>query len=76
MTPPRENVFDLEAHRPGYSMGRIRAALAGRYDAAQLSDDESLIFDDLLGEAMGTVETPAAHAFWVSFEGQRNTDIE
>lgn len=57
-------------------MARIRAALAGRYNAALLSEDEELIFDDLLGDAMGTIETPAAHVFWASFEGQRNTDIE
>lgn len=67
---------DLESYRPGYSMARIRAALAGRFDAAQLSDDEYLIFDDLLGDVMGTIETPAARAFWASFEYQRNTDIE
>lgn len=75
MTPPRENVVDLEAHRPGYSMARIRAALAGRYDAALLSDDEERIFDDLLGEAIGAIETPAARVFWASFDGQPNTDI-
>lgn len=57
-------------------MARIRAALAGRYDAALLSEDEELIFDDLLGDAMGEIETPAASAFWASFEGQRNTDLE
>ena len=69
-------MYDLESYRPGYSMARIRAALAGRFDAAQLSDDEYLIFDDLLDDVIGTVETPAACAFWASFENQRNTDIE
>lgn len=73
---PSSNVRDLESYRPGYSMARVRAALMGRFDAAELSDDEERIFDDLLGEAMGTVGTPAARAFWVSFEGQRNTDVE
>lgn len=72
--PTSRNMCDLESYRPGYSMARIRAALAGRFDAGELSDDEERIFDDLLGEAMGTIETPAACAFWASFNGQPNTD--
>jgi hypothetical protein len=44
---------------PGFTTERIRAALAGEYDAMLLSGDETVIFDDLLGEAMGSVMTPA-----------------
>lgn len=73
--PPGKAMRDLESYRPGYSMARIRAALAGRYDAALLSDDEFLIFDDLLDDVMGMAQTPVACAFWASFEGQPNTDI-
>lgn len=75
MSRLRDNVRDLESHRRGYSMARLRAALAGRFDAADLPDDESLIFDDHLDEAMWTIETPAARTLWTSFEGQPNTDI-
>lgn len=57
-----------------FTMDRIRAALAGEYEAALLSDDEALIFDELVGEAMGTVMTPAGQIFWASFEGRPNTD--
>lgn len=54
---------DLESYRPGYSMTRTRAALAGHFDAAELSDDEERAFEYILGEAMGTAEMPAARAF-------------
>lgn len=57
-----------------FTMDRIRAALAGEYEAALLSGDEALIFDELVGEAMGTVMTPAGRIFWASFEGRPNTD--
>lgn len=58
-----------------FTMDRVLAALAGKFDAAQLSDDESVYFDDLIGEAMGSAMTPAARAFWATFEGVPNTDL-
>lgn len=69
-------VCDIEARRPGYSLARLRAALAGHYDAARLSDGERALFDDLLGEALDTIQTPAARAFWATFEHAPNTDAE
>jgi len=59
---------------PGFTLDRVRAALGGHYDAAALSADEALLFDDLLGAAMDGTHTPQARAFWASFEGQPNTD--
>jgi|GEM_PF-2969501 len=68
------SVCDIESRRPGYSMARIRAALAGRYDAAKLSEDEALLFDDLLGEAMDGTHTAEEEAFWARFADLPNTD--
>lgn len=60
---------------PYFTTDRIRAALAGEYDAMLLSDDERIIFDDLIGEALGSALTPAGRAFWATFEGKPNTDL-
>ncbi|MEO7128699.1 MAG: hypothetical protein ABI040_07530 [Rhodoferax sp.] len=60
---------------PGFTTDRIRAALNGRLDAADLSGDEMMMFDDLLGAAMDGRHTPQARAFWAGFEGQPNTDL-
>lgn len=63
-----------ETSAPGYTLDRVYAALCGRFDPAALSDDEKLIFDDLLGEAFDIIQTAEEAAFWKSFEGQPNTD--
>lgn len=60
---------------PGFTLDRVRAALAGRYDAVRLAPEEREIFDDLLGEAMETMQTPAAQEFWGKFARQPNTDL-
>ena len=60
---------------PYFTTDRIRAALAGEYDAMLLSSDERAVFDDLLGEAMVSVMTPAGRAFWATFESTPNTDL-
>ena len=60
---------------PHFTMDRVLAALAGEFDAALLSNDEAVYFDDLIGEAMGSVMTPAGRAFWTTFEGAPNTDL-
>ena len=53
---------------------RVRAALAGNYDAGLLSADKAELFDDLLGAAMDGANTAAAREFWARFQGERNTD--
>ncbi len=58
-----------------FTTDRVLAALAGKLDAALLSDDESVYFDNLIGEAMGFAMTPAGRAFWATFEGAPNTDL-
>jgi hypothetical protein len=73
-----ENTFDLGRaidSAPGFTMDRVRAALAGEFDAALLSPDEAVYFDEMLGEAMGNIMTPAGRRFWATFDGLTNTDL-
>jgi len=58
---------------PGFSMDRVRAALAGEFDSAQLSASEWLYFDDGVGAAMET-PTAAGRIFWERFDRSVNTD--
>lgn len=58
------------------TLNRVRAALQSRTDAAALTDDEAALFDDLLGHAMDTIQTPSEKAFWATFKNQPNTDLD
>lgn len=49
---------------PGYTMDRIQAALEGRFDAAQLSEEERVYFDEMYGWALGNIQPPGARKFW------------
>lgn len=62
--------------QPGYSLDRVKMALAGKFDASLLSDDEAAMFDELFGAANNVPEmmTAEARAFYQSFAGQPNTD--
>jgi hypothetical protein len=60
---------------PGFTLDRVRAALAGHYDAALLSRDEAEIFDDLLGSAMDAMQTDEERKFWSEFKHEPNTDL-
>lgn len=60
---------------PYFTADRIRAALAGEFDASMLSTEEREYFDEMFGEAMGSVMTPVGRAFWPTFEGKPNTDL-
>ena len=53
---------------------RVRAALEGAFDAAQLSDAERDRFEQHLGAAMDGTRTAQARAFWAGFQGQASTD--
>lgn len=39
---------------PGFDMQRVRAALAGQFDAELLSPDEKQVFEDHLGESFAS----------------------
>lgn len=60
---------------PGLTLNRMRSALDGNFDATDLSEEEAVIFDDLLGAAMDGTHTAAARVFWAGFAGQLNTDL-
>ena len=48
---------------PGFTLDRVRSALAGELDPGSLSDDEWSLFDDLRFEGLGEGDNPAADAF-------------
>ncbi len=52
---------------------RVRAALAGRFDATAMSDKEAARFDGLVGEAMGGWHTAEARSFWASFASKASS---
>ncbi len=58
----------------GFTLDRVRGALAGRFDASLLTDDEAVLFDDLFGASLDIPATAEARAFRASFAGQPNTD--
>ncbi|MFM2287710.1 MAG: hypothetical protein RL684_853 [Pseudomonadota bacterium] len=58
---------------PGYTLDRVRAALAGEFDAELLTVEERAFFDDLFGE--DTAPTAAAKDFWATFKNAPNTDL-
>lgn len=68
------NVIDLDARRVGFTIHRVRAALAGRFDASLLTDNEAVLFDDLFGASLDAPATAEARAFKAGFAGQPNTD--
>lgn len=68
------NVIDLDARRVGFTIHRVRAALAGRFDASLLTADEAVLFDDLFGASLDIPATAKARAFQARFDGQSNTD--
>ena len=61
------NVIDLDARRVGFTIHRVWAALAGRFD-------ETVLFDDLFGASLDIPATAEARAFKAGFAGQPNTD--
>lgn len=69
------NVIDLDARRVGFTIHRVRAALAGRFDASLLIADEAVLFDDLFGASLDIPATAEAWAFRASFAGRPNTDL-
>jgi hypothetical protein len=69
------NVIDLDSRRDGFTLHHVRAALAGRFDAALLTDDEAVLFDDLFGASLDMPVTAEARAFKAGFAGQPNTDL-
>lgn len=69
------NVIDLDSRREGFTLDRVRGALAGRFDASLLTDDEAVLFDDLFGASLDIPATAEARAFQAGFAGQPNTDL-
>lgn len=59
----------------GFTVDRVRATLAGRFDASLLTDDEAELFDDLFGASLDIPATAEARAFKAGFAGQPNTDL-
>jgi hypothetical protein len=55
---------------PGYTMDRVQAALEGRFDAAQLSDEERVYFDEMYGWALGNIKTAEEKEFWEKLKGE------
>lgn len=59
---------------PGFTLDRVRGALAGRFDASLLTDEEAMMFDEMFGASLDIPVTAEARAFWEGFAGQPNTD--
>jgi len=57
----------------GFTLDRIRAAMAGEFDAAMLTESERDYFDDMIGGALSTPKG-AGREFWDRFDRSRNTD--
>jgi hypothetical protein len=55
---------------PGYTMERVQAALEGRFDAAQLSEEEQGYFDEMYGFALANIQTPGEKEFWENLNSQ------
>jgi hypothetical protein len=69
---PQPNKASNE-QEPGFTMERIEAALAGRFDPNELSPDEWRLFDDLQWEAMAE-PTEAQRAYFKEL-GSRPGDV-
>ena len=57
-------------HSPAFDRNRVNAALAGKLGAEELSDEETEVFLDQLGEAMETQETASGKAFWAKLKAE------
>lgn len=68
------DIIALDSRRVGFTMHRVRAALAGCFDASLLTADEAVLLDDLFGASLDIPATAEARAFKAGFAGQPNTD--
>ena len=55
---------------PGFTLARVRAALAGTLDAGSLSDDEWTLFEDMRFSALGEDPNPAVDAYFAELGRQ------
>lgn len=68
------NVIDLDSRRVGFTLDRVQAALAGRFDASLLTADEAMLFDDLFGESLDVPATAEAREFCANFARRSRSD--